>query len=101
MNWGVVRDHRGIVYVANLNGILEFDGVSWRTIETPKGAWVLSLDRDSVGTIYAGLFGDFGYLAPDSLGYMRFISLLEYLEPEERDFTEVWRTHCTSAGTFF
>ncbi len=101
MNWGAVRDDRGIVYAANLNGILEFDGVSWRTIETPKGAWVLSLDRDSAGIIYAGLFGDFGYLAPDSLGYMRFVSLLEFLDPDERDFTEVWRTHCTSAGTYF
>ena len=42
MNWGSVRDNRGILYVANLSGILEYDGVSWRQIETPVGSWTLS-----------------------------------------------------------
>lgn len=101
MNWGIVRDNRGVIYAANLNGILEFDGVSWRIIKTPKGGWVLSIAKDSAGTVYAGSFGDFGYLAPDSLGQMQFVSLLEYVEPGDRDFTEVWRIHCTKAGTFF
>jgi len=101
MNWGAVRDHRGILYVANLNGILEFDGVSWRLINMPRGAWVLSLDKDSSGTIYAGLFGDFGYLAPDRKGQMQFVSLLSAVPAEARDFNEIWRTHCTKQGTYF
>ncbi|NIR46982.1 MAG: PAS domain S-box protein [Phycisphaerae bacterium] len=101
MNWGMVQDNRGIIYVANLNGILEFDGVSWRVIKTPKETWVLSVAVDSTGTVFAGSFGDFGYLAPDSVGNLQFVSLLEKVEPGDRDFAEIWRTHCTSEGTYF
>ena len=101
MNWGIVSDHRGIIYIANLNGVLEFDGVSWRAIKTPKESWVLSIAVNSEGTVFAGAFGDFGYLAPDSLGNSQFISLVEHLDPADREFTEVWRIHCTGRGTFF
>jgi ligand-binding sensor domain-containing protein len=101
MNWGAVRNDRGVLYIANLNGVLEFDGVSWRIIEMPKGSWTLSISKDSTGTIYAGLFGDFGYLAPDLKGQLQFRSLLEHVEPEDRDFTEIWRIHCTKRGIWF
>ena len=66
MNWGMVRDHRGILYVANLSGVMEYDGVSWRKLDAPVGSWTLSVASDSAGTIYVGMFGDFGYLSPDS-----------------------------------
>ena len=102
MNWGMVQNNQGMIYVANLNGILEFDGVSWRVIKTPNEAWVLSVAVDSTGTVFAGSFGDFGYLAPDSIGNLQFVSLVEQVvEPDDRDFAEVWRTHCTKEGTYF
>lgn len=101
MNWGIVRDNRGILYVANLNTILEFDGVSWRSIRVPKDSWVLSIACDSAGTIYAGLFGNFGYLAADSTGTLHFVSLLDHVNAADRGFTEIWRIHCTKTGIWF
>ncbi|UCF64474.1 MAG: PAS domain S-box protein [bacterium] len=100
-NWAVVQDSRGVIYFGNGHGILEYDGVSWRLIETTKGTRVRSLARDQNGRIYVGASGDFGYLAPDPLGRMRYISLRDSIRFEDRDFTEVWRTHTTSQGVYY
>ncbi|HLP48988.1 MAG TPA: hypothetical protein VK469_23810, partial [Candidatus Kapabacteria bacterium] len=29
-NWSVLQDKRGLIYIGNNGGLLEFDGVSWR-----------------------------------------------------------------------
>ncbi|MCX6334231.1 MAG: hypothetical protein NT092_08005, partial [Bacteroidia bacterium] len=29
-NWNVIQDKRGILYFSNIEGLLEYDGVSWR-----------------------------------------------------------------------
>ena len=100
-NYAIVQDNRGMIYAANLSGVLEFDGVSWRKITTTKGSWVLSLAKDGNGTVFVGAFGDFGYLSPDTVGRLQFTSLLDRVEPADRDFAEVWRTHCTKNAVYF
>jgi PAS domain S-box-containing protein len=80
---------------------MEYDGINWRKIATPVGSWTLSVAADSNGTIYVGMFGDFGYLAPDSIGKMQYISLLEHVDKNDRDFAEVWRIHSTKSGVYF
>ena len=67
-NWGIVQDQQGIIYVANKDGILEYDGASWRLIETAIKTVVRSLALGDDGRVYVGTKGDFGYLAPDSTG---------------------------------
>jgi hypothetical protein len=100
-NWDIIQDNRGILYFGNGHGILEHDGISWRLIETPQRARVRSFAKDGNGTIFVGGSGDFGYLAPDSLGRMQFVSLLSEVPPSDRNFTEVWRTHVTTRGIYF
>ncbi len=100
-NWAVTQDPRGVIYVANNDGILEYDGASWRLIETPSGEVVRSLDVDDDGILYAGQKGDFGYLKPDSSGTLTFDSLLDQLAPQDRDVKDVWGSHATSDGVFF
>ena len=31
-NWAIVQDHRGVMYAGNNNGVLEYDGNTWKTI---------------------------------------------------------------------
>ena len=100
-NWAVVEDHRGIMYFGNNWGVLEYDGVSWRLIQTEKETSVLSLDIDSTGTIYVGLENGFGYLAHDSLGQTHFASLEHHLPEDATQVTEVWKVHATSQGVYF
>ncbi|MBR2887837.1 MAG: hypothetical protein IKB95_06390, partial [Bacteroidales bacterium] len=42
-NWCAVQDFRGILYVANTQGVLEYDGVNWRSISTSKNSSALAL----------------------------------------------------------
>ncbi len=101
-NWDVVQDSRGIVYVANNSGVLTFDGTRWRRIRLSTGTpFVRSLAVSAGDTVYVGARGDFGYLAPDSVGRMRFVSLRGEVAPEDRNFADVWGTHVTPEGAYF
>jgi hypothetical protein len=67
-NCAIVQDKRGVIYVGNNDGVLEYDGIIWRLIKTPS--LVRSLAMDNSGRIFVGIMGDFGYLQPDSLNIL-------------------------------
>lgn len=100
-NWGVTQDHRGLIYVANNDGILEYDGESWRLIPTATNTFVRSLTTAEDGTVYAGTVGDFGMLRPDSMGVMRYTSLFDRIPEAHHSFKDVWGTHATAEGVYF
>ncbi|PSQ75389.1 MAG: histidine kinase, partial [Bacteroidetes bacterium QH_6_63_17] len=98
-NWGVVQDDQGLIYVANNDGVLQYDGERWRLIPTAAGTFVRSLAADSL--VYVGAKGDFGVLRPDSLGVLRYTSLYERIPEDERDFEDVWGTHVLDDGVYY
>lgn len=100
-NWAIVQDERGLIYAGNGAGVLEYDGVSWRLIETTGRTSVRSLAVGPDGTIYVGAHGDFGYLAPDTVGTLRYVSLRSLIAPEDADFTDIWRIVPTGDGVYF
>ena len=87
-NWWALEDKDGIMYFANGSGVIQFDGVNWKTIDVDSGARCLTKDSD--GIIYAGGNGDFGYLKPDKAGSLQFHSMLEKIPEEHRVFSDVW-----------
>ncbi len=89
------------MYFGSNNGILEFDGNTWRLIKSPNNSVVRSLCMDSTGRIYAAASSDFGYLTPDSIGQLRFVSLLKYLGNKYRKFGDVWDVAVTSNGVYY
>ena len=99
-NHNITQDDRGILYVANDKGILEYDGVHWRLIRIPQNAAVRSLCFAN-GTIYVGAQGDMGYLAPDSVGNLYFVSLQEFIPEEYRDFKGIWETLAIGDTIYF
>ena len=100
-NWAIVRDRRGMLYVGSANGVLEYDGVTWRLILTPNQGTVRSLAVAGDGRIYVGAVSEFGYLEPDAAGEMRFVSLMNHIPDNARQFGDVWRTHVLPDGVFF
>lgn len=100
-NWAVVEDDRGVIYIGNNSGVLEYDGVEWRLMQLPNRSTVRSLDKDSDGRIWVGGAGDIGYLAPDSLGRATFVSVLDEVPEEYREFADVWSTNATDDGIYF
>jgi len=100
-NWAIIQDDRGVMYFGNSNGVLEYDGVSWRLIKTVENAVVRSLAKDNNGKIYVGSFGDFGYLTPDSTGRLIYQSLQEKIPIEYRDFSDIWNIHVIKDRIYF
>ncbi|MCK5171446.1 MAG: hypothetical protein KAQ75_16320, partial [Bacteroidales bacterium] len=90
--WTIIQDQRGVMYFGNNNGILEFDGNRWRLIEIPNKSAIRSLAiDDSTGRIYVGAVGDFGYLQPDSIGTLQYISFFDKIPEEYNNFEDVWQ----------
>ena len=100
-NWGIAQAKNGLIYAANHGGVLEFDGVSWRIIGIPEYATVRSLAIDETGTIYIGGTNKIGYLAPDSKGTLKYVSLVDHLEDSDKNFSHIWSTHTTKKGIYF
>ncbi|NEU70010.1 GHKL domain-containing protein [Spirosoma agri] len=74
-NFTITQDHRGVMYIGNFAGVLEYDGLNWKTIPTQNITKVSALLTAKDGTIYVGGNGEFGYLRLDSIGNPRFVSL--------------------------
>jgi serine phosphatase RsbU (regulator of sigma subunit)/ligand-binding sensor domain-containing protein len=101
-NWAVIEDKRGIMYFGNTNGVLEFDGQNWKLIALPNNTVVRSLAMDDKGRIYVGSRGEFGFLQPDSIGSLKYISLLEKIEKkEDRKFDDIWWIYIIKGKVYF
>ncbi|MBC3881130.1 diguanylate cyclase [Undibacterium sp. LX40W] len=100
-NWAVVQDQRGLIYVGNNDGVLEFDGERWRLIKVSNQTTVRSLAVDANGRIYVGAVGEIGYLQEDAHGTMQYVSLMPKLNQEQRQFSDVWRCFANDQGIVF
>jgi serine phosphatase RsbU (regulator of sigma subunit)/ligand-binding sensor domain-containing protein len=93
-NWSVVRDLRGFIYFGNNdNGILEYDGNTWREIPIPNNAIVRTLAVDSNGVVYVGAVGEIGYLEPDVSGNLHYKSLMHMLDTSRYKFSNIWKVY--------
>ncbi len=94
LNWAVVRDKRGLIYIGNNdNGVLEYDGKTWRKIPVPNNSIVRSLAVDTNGTVYVGAVGEFGRLEPDANGKLNYQSLSSKLDTSKYKLKDVWKTY--------
>jgi signal transduction histidine kinase/CheY-like chemotaxis protein/ligand-binding sensor domain-containing protein len=100
-NWGLLQDKRGVIYVAATNGLLEYDGVTWRRIITPSRTTIRSIAADQNGRIYVGGAGDLGFLDTDAKGDTKFVSMLDKLPADARAFEDVWRIFASPEGIYF
>ncbi len=102
-NRSVIQDKRGVMYFGNTDGVLEYDGKNWRLIKVANNSAALSLTIDSSGIIYVGAFGEFGYLASDSNGQLKYVSLKNKIRntDTEKYFNEVWKVFATTHGIYF
>ena len=95
------QDNRGVMYFGTGNGVLEFDGEYWKHIKVQAGSYVRAICSDTLGRIYVGTLGDFGYLAPNELGKTEFVSLLSKVKEADLFFSEIWGVHANNSKVFF
>jgi DNA-binding response OmpR family regulator/signal transduction histidine kinase len=99
-NWFILQDKQGLIYSANQGGLLEYDGVSWRHRFIPNVV-LRSLALDDRGNIYVGGVNEIGFFKPGQNNSLSYISLLDKLDKNQRNFSLVWRIHSTSEGIYF
>ncbi len=100
-NWSITQDNRGVMYIGNHAGVIEYDGNNWRMIPVDNNSAVRSLDVDENGRVYVGAVGEFGYLRPDKIGNMEYVSLLEKTDTAFHDFSEVWKLYANNNTVHF
>lgn len=100
-NWDIAQDKNGILYFANNQGLLTFDGAFWRKYSLPNKTIVRSVVIDSDGRIYVGGQSEFGYFFPDKKGELVYTSLLPLVEEKGKDFTDVWNICIYQNRIFF
>jgi len=99
-NWDIDQDERGIMYFANNNGLLTFDGVYWQTYRLPNGIALRSVMVSKNKNIYVGGQGQIGYFKPDEQGRLVYHSLNALLSPADNTFTDVWNI-CENDNSIF
>ena len=100
-NWAITQDLEGIIYFANDDGILSYDGDTWKVYKINKYSVGKGLHTDPMGRIFAGSYDGFGYLEQDEFGNMDYHSLLDSLPRNHRDFSGHWRGFTNKYGMFF
>jgi signal transduction histidine kinase len=78
-NWCAVQDNKGVLYFGNQSGVLKYDGIKWNLIKVLDGRTVFILTIDNDNEIWCGTQNDFGYLASDSIGSLKYISCEELI----------------------
>ena len=74
-NWDIANAADGKLYVANNNGLLEFDGLNWNVWEMPNKTTIRSL-LVYQNKIYVGSYEEFGYFSRNNKGALVYTTLL-------------------------
>jgi hypothetical protein len=99
--WDINQDKSGIVYFANDEGLLSFDGTHWKTYTLPNKSAIKSLAIDQSGRIFVGGQDEIGYFFPDEKGILKFHSIKLLLPTKARQFADIWSIVLYNNEVFF
>ncbi len=100
-NWAVAQDNNGLMYFANNNGVLQYDGQVWELLKINKGAIVRSLIVDTANTLFVGAENEFGFIKANCYGKLHYTSLSDSLNPDDKVFSNINKIYLTSNGVLF
>ncbi len=89
-NYSVAEDKNGILFFANENGVLEYDGSSWRLHPIEDYSHIVTVQMSPDGRLYIGGKNEFGYMQRDSTGLMQYVSL-RHLVASDLEMEEIWQ----------
>ncbi len=99
-NWSITQCRMGFLYFGNNDGILEYDGTSWRTYPVPNSSVVRSVL--AIGdTIYSGAFEEIGFLAHDNENKLVYHSLNHLIPKPYFNIDEIWNIYESNGKIFF
>jgi len=89
-NWDIKQDKNGIIYIANNEGLLSFDGKYWNLFPLPNKTIVRSVEIGSDNRIYVGGQDELGYFTPGNNGRLAYHSLTKLIPDKDKSFGDVW-----------
>lgn len=89
-NWDFTQDKNGILYVANNEGLLSYDGKYWNLYSLPNKTIVRSVGIGKDNRIYVGGQDELGYFFPGKNGQLQYFSLTRLIEAKDKLFNDVW-----------
>jgi len=99
--WDIKQDSRGIMYFANNDGLITFDGRYWKNYDLPNHTIVRSIYIDRNDRVYVGGQGEFGYFEESTEGGLTYVSLQGRVPPAQRKFADIWNTTAHGSAFFF
>lgn len=100
-NWEMVQGNNGIMYFANTEGLLSFDGSTWNLFHLPEKAYIRSIALGNDGKIYAGGQNEFGFFTADDHGRLYFTSLRSQIAEKQPYFSDIWDIVANGTDIFF
>ena len=100
-NWDIKQDKNGIIYIANNEGLLSFDGIYWNLYPLPNRTIVRSVEIGEDNRIYVGGQDELGYFTPAKNGRLEYHSLAEFILAKNKSFGDVWDIVAYKKDIFF
>ena len=89
-NWDFKQDKNGLIYIANNEGLISFDGNFWNMYPLPNKTIVRSVEIGFDNKIYVGGQDEIGFFEPAANGKLQYHSLVALIPNKDRAFGDVW-----------
>lgn len=89
-NWSISQDSNNFIYVANNEGLLEFNGSNWSLYPLPNKSIPRSVNVID-DKIYTGCFMEFGYWKRNKKGLLVYTSLSNQIKEKIQQDEQFWK----------
>lgn len=88
-SWMISQDEQNLLYFANNEGLLEYNGTTWELYPTPNETIMRSV-KVIDNKIYTGCYMNFGYWTRQSNGKLKYTSLSDTIKNRILDDEQFW-----------
>ena len=88
-NWMISQGQNNYIYVANNEGLLQYNGSDWKTYSSPNNTIIRAVNVIE-NKIYTGSYAEFGYWQNNELGILKYTSLTPKLDKKALRNEEIW-----------
>lgn len=100
-NWSIAQNEQGVMYFANNDGLLEYDGINWKCYKVSNQTIVRSVKIAADGKIFVGAQGEMGYFYGNENGVLIYHSIKHLLPTEAQFFADIWDIETVDNQVFF
>ncbi len=101
-NWDFTQDENGVIYIANNEGLLSYDGSHWQKYPLPNKTIVRSVAvTPDTGKILVGGQDEVGYFQKNKRGFLEYHSIKELAPANSQTMADIWTIFSYKKGVYF